>query len=165
METKKPVIYLIGSLKNPEIPHVAAYFRTLGFEVFDDWWSAGPEADDHWQAHEKFKGTTYKEALNGYHADTVFQFDKKHLDRSDLGVLVMPAGKSGHIELGYIVGTGKPGYILLDGEPARFDVMYRFATDVAYNREELGAILVHNHLVCPDRLPPETFFQRQRDRT
>ena len=50
---------------------------------------------------------------------------------------ILPAGKSGHLELGYFIGSGKRGYILLNGEPERFDVMYKFATKVCNNKEEL----------------------------
>jgi hypothetical protein len=145
-KVKQPVIYLIGALKNLEIPKVGKALRDLGFDVFDEWWSASPDADEWWQEHERFKGKTYKEAINGYHANCVFNFDKQHLDRSDIGVLVMPAGRSGHIELGYLVGKGKAGYILFDGEPERFDVMYRFANDVCFSLEELKSVLITNHL-------------------
>jgi nucleoside 2-deoxyribosyltransferase len=133
------VIYLIGSLRNPEVPKVAAYLRTLGFEVFDDWYSAGPEADDCWQAYEKERGHSYPQALKGWHAKDVFAFDKYHLDRADMGVLLLPAGKSGHLELGYVVGQGKPGFILMQGEPERYDVMYQFANGgVFYDQHSLG---------------------------
>ena len=124
------VVYLIGSLRNPEINRLAAKIRELGFEVFDDWTAAGPTADDTWRDYEKQRGHTYTQALQGYAAKHVFAFDKFHLDRADLAVLAMPAGKSGHLELGYILGKGKPGYVLLDQEPERFDVMYQFATGV-----------------------------------
>lgn len=142
----KPLIYLIGSLKNHNIPHIGLQLRDAGFDVFDDWWSASPDADDWWQEHERLKGKAYKEALYGHHAESVFEFDKKHLDRSDIAVLVMPAGRSGHIELGYSVGSGKSGYVLFDKEPERFDVMYRFCTDVAFSVEDLKEILKRNHL-------------------
>jgi hypothetical protein len=142
----KPVIYLIGSLRNPEIPHIGLDLRNVGFEVFDDWWSASPDADDWWQAHERLKGKAYKEALSGYHAETVFAFDRKHIDRSDLVVLVMPAGRSGHLELGYAIGQGKSGYVLFDQEPERFDVMYKFCTDVSFSLDELKETLKRNHL-------------------
>ncbi len=121
-------IYIIGSMRNPRIPELAKSIRmALGFEAFDDWHSPGPEADEFWQKYEKDRGRTYKEALEGHHAKHVFNFDRYHLDRCDAAVLVLPAGKSGHLELGYMIGRGKKGYILLDGEPERFDIMYNFA--------------------------------------
>ena len=129
-------VYIIGSLKNQEVPEVANKLRKVGHEVFDDWYAAGPEADDYWHAYELKKGHNYKEALAGYSAKDVFNFDKYHLDRTDVAVLVLPAGKSGHLELGYAVGNGKIGYILLD-DPDRWDVMYQFATDLFYNVDDL----------------------------
>ena len=132
-------IYLIGSLRNPQVPILATKLRTAtGFDVFDDWHAAGPTADDSWQHYEQQeRGHTYQEALAGHAADHVFEYDKLHLDHSDAAVLVLPAGKSAHLEFGYIIGQGKPGWILMDGEPERFDVMYRFANRVCYTVEEL----------------------------
>jgi nucleoside 2-deoxyribosyltransferase len=67
----------------------------------------------------------------------VFEFDKFHLDRCDAAVLLMPAGKSAHLELGYMRGKGKPGFILFDEEPERYDVMVKFATDIFFKKEDL----------------------------
>ena len=131
------MIYLIGSLRNPEIPNIANTLRTYGFDIFDSWYAAGPIADDCWRDYEKGKGLSYLEALKHYAAQHVFCFDKKYLDQSTGAILVTPAGKSGHLELGYIIGQGKPGYILMHEEPERFDVMYNFATAVFYNIEDL----------------------------
>jgi hypothetical protein len=97
MKVKPQVVYLIGSLRNPTIPDIARNLRAVGFEVFDDWFAAGPNADDSWQEYEALRGRSYGEALQGYHATHVFELDKRHLDRADLGILVMPAGRSGHL--------------------------------------------------------------------
>lgn len=147
-------VYLIGSMRNPEIPHLAQRLREIGFEVFDDWYSPGPEADDYWQEYEKLRGRTYKEALNGYHAKHVFAIDKFHLDDCDVAVLVMPAGRSAHIEIGYIIGSEKPGFILFDGEPDRYDVMYQFADDVFFQEDELVERLVDEAVKRKERLIP-----------
>lgn len=121
-------LYLIGSLRNPEIPNIGNAIRNrTDWDVFDDWIAAGPEADDYWRDYEKGRGHGLKEALQGHAAQHVFNFDRSHLDSSDAAVLAWPAGKSAHLELGYIIGQGKPGFILLDGEPERFDVMLNFA--------------------------------------
>lgn len=137
------MIYLIGSLRNPVVQDVAARLRLKGFDVFDDWQAAGPEADDYWQKYSNARGHSYKDALRGAAAQHVFAFDKKHLDMADIVVMVMPCGKSGHLELGYAVGQGKKGFILFDKEPERYDVMYNFATDVFFSVEELLDGLVH----------------------
>lgn len=105
--------------------------------VFDDWFSGGPEADDCWRTYEKDRGHGIAEAVKGPAAQNIFQYDRRHILESDAYVLVLPAGRSGHLELGFAVGSGKRGYILMDEDPDRYDVMYAFADQVFYNREAL----------------------------
>lgn len=134
-------IYLIGSLRNPAVPLLATDLRRLGFDVFDDWYAAGEKADDAWMTYEQARGHTFSEALQGYAAQHVFKFDHHHLVEADIGVLLMPAGKSGHIEAGFLAGQRKPTYVLLPEEPDRFDAMYGFFTGVFCDQEELLAAL------------------------
>jgi len=121
------MIYIIGSLRNPQVPMVAANLRSFGFKVFDDWYSAGPAADDSWMSYERERGHDLQQALAGPAAIHTFEWDLENLDNADAGVMVAPAGRSGHLELGYLCGQGKPCAVLLDGEPERWDVMYQFA--------------------------------------
>jgi nucleoside 2-deoxyribosyltransferase len=130
-------IYLIGSLRNPRVTEVAAELRSYGWEVFDDWMAAGPEADDYWLKYEKEKGVSLKDALNSYAAKHVFEFDKYHLDRCDMAVLLLPAGRSGHLEIGYMAGTGKPTFALFDGEPDRWYVRFLFLSSVHFSVADL----------------------------
>ena len=125
----KKVIYLIGSLRNPDIAKISNQLEeATGHEVFSDWRAAGILADDSWQEYMNERGKGYIDALDSYAAQHVFRFDDEHLRRSDIVVLVMPAGRSGHLELGVSLGRGKRGYILMDKEPDRYDVMYNFCT-------------------------------------
>ena len=127
----KPIIYLIGSLRDSKVPEIGQQLRDAGFEVFDDWHAAGPTADDEWKRYEEDRGHTYEQALEGYAAKHVFAFDKHHLLKADIGVLIMPCGKSGHLELGYMLGLeGKRGYILREQGVDRWDCMYQFADGV-----------------------------------
>jgi hypothetical protein len=134
------MVYLIGSLRNPQVPIIANQMRYAGLDVFDDWYAAGPEADDKWRDYERGRGRSFEEALSGYAARNVFRFDRTHLERASAVVLVLPAGKSGHLELGWALGKGKPGFILLDS-PDRWDVMYQFATKVVENVPALVAAI------------------------
>lgn len=134
-------IYVIGSLRNPYIPQLAVILREEGYEVFDDWFASGPEADDKWQEYERQRSRSYGEALKGHAAKNVFEFDRRHLERANTVVMVMPAGKSGHLELGWALGKGKRGFVLFDQEPERWDVMYQFATGVAFNTSDLIKML------------------------
>lgn len=139
-ELLKPAIklYLIGSLRNPEVPLLAERLRKRGLDIFDDWFAAGPEADDYWQKYEQARGHDYQEALQGYSANHVFEYDDAHLDDSNGGILLLPAGKSGHLELGKLVGQKKPTFIFMPtGEPERWDVMYRYARSLVYTEADL----------------------------
>jgi hypothetical protein len=129
-------VYVIGSLRNKTVPQFAQYLRARGFDAFDSWYAPGPNADDYWRDYTKQRGLTYEEALKDYSATHVFEFDKKHLDRCDMAVLLMPAGKSAHLELGYFIGKGKPGFMLFDKTPKRYDVMVQFA-HVYFDRSKL----------------------------
>lgn len=137
-------IYLISSLRNESTRVLAQELRQQGYDVFDDWHAAGPQADDIWKEYEVGRGHTYREALRGYHANHAFELDYRHLTRATIGVLLLPAGKSGHLELGYMLGQRKRGYILFpDGEPdpGRWDLMYKFATRIFLDKSELIAEL------------------------
>ena len=134
-------VYILGSLRNPRVPEVANIVRQYGHRAFDDWYSPGPETDERWQAYEKARGRSYREALLGEHADAAFQLDKRNLDTSEAAILVGPYGKSAMAEMGYLRGRGVPVFVLLDGEPERFDLMLKFATSIHYDLEDVLAAL------------------------
>lgn len=142
------VLYLVGSLRNQRIPELAASIRRSlpDVEVFDDWFAAGPEADDHWKTYEQGRGRTYTEALDGYAAKHVFEFDKTHLDRATHVLLVLPAGKSGHMEVMYAeYGTRAKTAILLDPDDVRWDVMYQFIPTILTQDEEITKWIVNDN--------------------
>lgn len=124
-------VYVIGSLRDRNVPLAANALRRAGYAAFDGWYSAGPEADDRWRDHEHLKGSSYPEALADYAARNVFAFDRFHLGRCHAAVLVLPAGRSCHLEAG-TTAPSKPVYALLpdDAEPERWDVMTQFLDGV-----------------------------------
>ena len=135
-------VYVVGSLENPKVFEVAEALRNKGFDVFDDWLAAAPDGDRLWQAYCRKRGYSYKQALHSPFVQTAYQFDFTHLKEADIVVLVMPCGRSAHLELGWALGHGKEGYILFpDGEPDRYDLMANLATDVCFSVEELLEVL------------------------
>lgn len=133
-----PVVYLVGSLRNPQVVNLGNEIRALGIECVENWVAAGPLADESWQEYSNARGRTYTEALNSREAKHVFHFDKAYLDLSDAVVLLYPVGKSGHLEFGYAVGQGKRGYILVENIPDRYDVMLQFASSPLFqDRQKL----------------------------
>lgn len=138
------VLYLIGSLRNNRISQLAKSIREAhpDVEVFDDWFAAGPRADDHWKEYEQARGREYQEALRGYSAQHVFNYDRSHLDRCTHALLVLPAGKSGHMEIMYArYAVGAKTAILLDPEDVRWDVMYQFIPTILNNDKEIAGWL------------------------
>jgi hypothetical protein len=133
-------LYLIGSLRNNRIPELACRLRKelTDFEIFDDWYAAGPEADDFWKEYEQYRGRSYEEALEGAAAKNVFAFDKRNLDESSHALLVLPAGKSGHMEIMYAAyGVGAKAAILLDPDDVRWDVMYQFIPTILRTDDQI----------------------------
>ena len=144
-------IYLIGSLRNPKVADLAskleadlnAAFAPHTVEVWCDWFGAGYEADDKWQAYETARGRSMVDAImHGDNAEHVWSYDKKHLDESQIAILMLPAGKSGHLELGYMIGTGKNTVVYFDKEPERWDVMYKFCDMLVVGYEDLRDYLL-----------------------
>lgn len=155
-------IYVAGSLRNPEIIYLTKRLEGVfpNDKVFSDWYAAGPEADDHWKAYEQARGRSYGEALTQPAARNVFEFDKKHILDSDVFVLALPAGKSGHLEAGWHAGVAfatlhyerefagnyfqqrklKPMKTIIYLDPnddPRWDVMYQFVDFIAHTEEAL----------------------------
>lgn len=145
MSIEKPLVYLAGSLRNPAIVSLHRRLEELvpDCDFFSDWAAAHEAGDDAWKEYEQARGFTFLEALDRPAARHVFEFDKRNIDRSDVLVLVLPAGRSAHMELGYAIGRGKVGFILLDpsSETDRWDVMYCFAHGVYADVEDLATAL------------------------
>ena len=129
-------IYLAGSLSNPNIPLIGERLRQEGFVVYDDWFAAGVNADVEWREYELKRGHSYKQALNGWHAHHVFKDDLQHMQEADALVMVMPSGKSSWVELGWAVGSGRKGYILV-GDSEKWDIMAMFAHGVFDKMDDL----------------------------
>lgn len=137
-DIRKVQVFINGALKNERIPIIGETLRNRGYDVLDEWISPGRQADENWQTYEKVRGRTYAEALRGRHATHVFLYDRAHIDMADIALLVMPAGKSAMLELGYAKGRGKLAYIFLDGqEPDRYDIMPNLADKILVNEDDL----------------------------
>lgn len=95
-------IYLASSWRNAEQPQVLQALRDAGHEVC----GGSPAAE--------------AVAIHGYLRDW------QAMQRADTGVLLLPSGRSAHIEAGYFVGADKPLFVLLSGQNEP-ELMYRMA--------------------------------------
>jgi hypothetical protein len=58
-----------------------------------------------------------------------FEADYAAMQRADTFVMVLPCGKSAHLELGWAVGAGKRTIILLE-DPVEPELMYRMCDEM-----------------------------------
>ena len=133
------MIYVASSWRNQGITPVVQALRGAGLEVFDFREEDGGgfgwrEIDPEWQA---WTPEIYRKKLSHDRAIQAFNWDMSHLKAADGVVLVLPCGRSAHLELGYAIGAGKPTCILLaPGEP---ELMYRAANCLALTIDEVLA--------------------------
>lgn len=123
-------IYVASSWRNQRQPEVVKALREAGHEVYDFRNPAEGNNGFHWrEIHPNWQQWTpeqFKDALTHPVARQGFKHDMDALEACDICVLVMPCGRSAHLEAGFAIGAGKPTAILLaDGEP---ELMYRMAT-------------------------------------
>lgn len=136
-------IYVASSWRNPQQNSAVKFLREIGFEVYD---FKNPEPNDHgfhwseidpnwknWKAQEYIEGLTHPIAEKG------FERDWSAMKRADACLLLLPCGRSAHIEAGYFVGAGKKLVILTqDGEEP--ELMYKMASMVVTSIEQAGCV-------------------------
>ena len=109
-------IYVASSWRNAFQPDVVACLRHAGHFVYDfrrpAWDDSGfqwSEIDSDWQewGFEEYQiGLTHDLAQRG------FKNDIDAMEKSEVCVLVLPCGRSAHLELGWFVGRGRKTCIL-----------------------------------------------------
>ena len=116
-------IYVASSWRNDSQPGGVKALRAAGHEVYD---FRDPQDNGgtgfHWSAIDPdWQGWTpaeYVTALDHPVAQDGFAYDFNAMKWADVCVLIGPAGRSAHLELGWCAGAGKKTAILLDdGEP------------------------------------------------
>ncbi|MDD3414845.1 MAG: hypothetical protein PHY47_12695 [Lachnospiraceae bacterium] len=122
-------IYIASSWKNgDDVKVIADYLRGNGHEVdcFAD--ESTGRFVFHYSEIDSFENLDAINFLYDERSKKAFTEDKKWIDWSDCVLLVLPAGKSAHLEAGYAVGKGKHLIIYQPVFPkGEFDVMYGFA--------------------------------------
>lgn len=109
-------------------PHQSVGFAGTGQTGFR--WS---DVDPNWQ---QWTTEQYIEALQHPIAKAGFASDRGAMEQADACVLVMPCGRSAHLEAGYFIGAGKPLYIVIP-EPSEPELMYAMATKLCASLDDL----------------------------
>lgn len=128
-------IYVASSWKNLFQQGVVHVLRAAQFEVYDfqnppnkagfGWEQAAlPTGGSDCSQAEYLAALDHPRAIEGYNADFAAMQD------ADTFVLVLPCGRSAHLELGWAVGAGKRTAVLLD-DPCTPELMYRLVDYLA----------------------------------
>lgn len=137
----KRKIYVASSWRNKYQPDVVKACRSLGHEVYDFRnpfpgnngfaWSQLDENWLNWTPELYIKQLNTNIAIDGYHCD------KNALDWCDTCILVLPCGRSAHLEAGYTIGQHKDTIIYVDSDKFEPDLMYLLANKVVTELEEV----------------------------
>lgn len=143
------MIYVASSWRNTErLDNVVRALRGADHEVYDfredggfSWSDIDPSIPGGIGVEADTSAEKYLELVHDPIATAGFERDMKHLDEADTLVLVLPCGKSSHLELGYAIGQGKNTIIYLE-DPMQPELMYRAADEMVTNIQELlGSVL------------------------
>jgi hypothetical protein len=147
LKNRQRKIYIASSWKNAEkVRYLAKMLRADGHLVFDFTdMDNRPEGLDkfvfgakQWAEHsgKSPNEIEYKDFLTWPPTQRAFKSDRAGLDWADTVVLVLPSGRSSHLEAGYGVGAGKELFIFGDLPVGEFDAMYGFAKACYHKNEE-----------------------------
>lgn len=131
------MIYVASSWRNEYQPTVVLALQAVGVGVYD---FRNPEEGDngfHWSeidpAWQRWTWREYVEGLGHSLAIDGFGKDFEALDTCDGLILVLPCGRSAHLEAGYVIGQGKPSLIYkpepVDVEPELMNKLADAMTD------------------------------------
>lgn len=132
-------VYVASSWRNDRQPAVVEQLRAEGHEVYDfrnpmqgDSGFGWGEIDPEWTAVDLER---FRTMLDHPRAQQAFDNDFDAMKWADACVLVMPCGRSAHLEAGWFTGAGKLTVVLLsDGEP---ELMYKLADHICVNMDEV----------------------------
>jgi len=136
-------VYVASSWRNDRQPAVVEALRAAGFGVYD---FKNPDGGTgfHWsevglqRENDAADVTEYLTALDHPRSVAGYESDFDAMERADLFVLVLPCGRSAHLELGWAVGAGKRTAILLE-DPCTPELMYRMVDHLAPTLDDLLA--------------------------
>lgn len=126
-------VYVASSWRNPLQPAVVAALRSAGIDHYDfrdpeggtgfSWKDVGG-CRQNILGEDRETVDRYLQMVHHPVATAGFASDFEAMERADTFVLVLPCGKSAHLELGWAVGAGKRTAILLE-DPLQPELMYR----------------------------------------
>jgi hypothetical protein len=124
-------LYVASSWRNRYQPDVVKSLIDAGHGVYDFRHPAPGNNGFHWSEidsdWQQWSPDAFVEALDHDIAIDGFCRDFNAMEDADGCVLVLPSGRSSHLEAGWFVGAGRPLHILIP-EPVEPELMYGMAT-------------------------------------
>jgi nucleoside 2-deoxyribosyltransferase len=145
-------IYLASSWKNQQQPNAVMKLRGMGHEVYDfriptlenvgfNWKQCQMEGGEQINMHDI--ALYIRHITHNSMAQTGFKLDYDALNWCDTCILLLPCGRSAHLEAGYAIGQGKETFIVLDKDGFEPELMYLLADHIC---ETFGDLIVSlNH--------------------
>jgi nucleoside 2-deoxyribosyltransferase len=132
-------IYLASSWKNVMLVRdFAECLRERGYEVDDFTDDSNGRFSFSFNKLPEIEKHNAISVLKFPEVQQAFTEDKKWIDWSDCVLMILPCGKSAHLEAGYAKGQGKKLIIYQKHYPlGEFDVMYGFADLVTNDYMEI----------------------------
>lgn len=137
-------IYLASSWRNQQQPGIVRLLRDYGHEVYDFRNPPG-KTGFAWQQlaagdFTKWSAAEYRDNLKNPIAQAGFKSDFDGMLWADTFLLLLPCGRSAHLELGWAAGTGRRTIIVTqDGEEP--ELMALMATHLCVNLREVLRVL------------------------
>lgn len=141
-------IYVASSWRNEGQQELVRILRNFGHEVYDfknpapgqkgfswkqvgfgqtDFYDGPPDLDQY------LKALAHPVAIEG------FRFDKDAMDWADTFVLMLPCGRSAHLEAGWASGAGKAVHVLLSQDKFEPELMYLLCSSISTTVDDLIA--------------------------
>lgn len=124
-------IYLASSWKNQDQPRILLLLREAGHEVYDFHNPAEGDTGFAWKDCSTECAATHAKTIPSFlkaietpRAQEGFGHDKAALDWAEGLVLLLPCGRSAHLEAGYAAGQGKPVFVYLHEVNFEPELMY-----------------------------------------
>ncbi len=134
-------IYVASSWRNEHQPEVVRALREVGHDVYD---FRKPSLDDrgfHWSEIDPlWESWTVEQYIAGLAhplAEAGYAKDFKAMKRASACVLVLPCGRSAHLEAGFFIGRHRP--LLILGAKMEPELMYKMADSL---HSGLGTLLL-----------------------
>lgn len=142
-------IYLASSWRNEDQPMVLARLRKAGHRVYDfrnptpgnegfSWKQVALVRDEngHSTLADLARAHAHEVAAQG------FRYDFDAMNDAEVCVLLLPCGRSAHLEAGHMAGQGKSVYVLLCGDRrVEPELMYKFLTSLHDSIGDLLSVL------------------------